>query len=247
MCTRAGQLSRRAWRTPPTGDALVPNGVEHRAAHADLDWRPMTELRSGEPIAAVPVSPELALVDPALAAQARASLPDPVDFLVALRRLEPIRAIEPLAADRPPLVRKKGSVRVLVGVAAVLVATLLLADVRVEVGRTGASAEAPVGPTTSAQGETTKVPPQRPRARAGAASRGKTTAPRRSGLAPRRAPHRRRSRRHTARAPVPCHAGSRGLRLRTQRGTTSSCIGTTRGSSSRRVHVQPWSCRFAGH
>ncbi len=137
----------------------------------------MTELRSGEPIAAVPVSPELALVDPALAAQARASLPDPVDFLVALRRLEPIRAIEPLAADRPPLVRKKGSVRVLVGVAAVLVATLLLADVRVEVGRTGASAEAPVGPTTSAQGETTKVPPQRPRARAGAASRGKTTAP----------------------------------------------------------------------
>jgi hypothetical protein len=136
----------------------------------------MTELRSGEPIAAVPVSPELALVDPALAAQARASLPEPVDFLAALRRLEPIRAIEPLAADRPPLVRKKGSVRVLVGVAAVLVATMLLADVRVEVGRTGASAEAPVVPT-SAQGETTKVPPQRPRAKAGAASRGKATAP----------------------------------------------------------------------
>lgn len=111
-----------------------------------------------------PVSPELALVDPELAARARLRLPDPrvADADAALRRLTAVpigeRNVVASSSDRT----EKRGVGVLVGVAVALTATLLLADVRVEVGKTGAAAEAPVAPASSGRSSAPAAAPSRP-------------------------------------------------------------------------------------
>ena len=99
------------------------------------------------------VSPELVLVDPVLAAAARERLPEP-SLVVAEPRpgapvqqkvnREAIYALADAALAMPD--EHYGSEgqhrwRLLAGVAAVTVVSLLLLDVRVEVGRTPASAE----------------------------------------------------------------------------------------------------------
>jgi hypothetical protein len=101
------------------------------------------------------VSPELALVDPMLAASARVSLADPKD---APRRSEVTSWSRPDGRDGAPTTFGRMALptseelrdadtpadrswRLLIGVAAITILSLLLLDVRVEVGRTPASAE----------------------------------------------------------------------------------------------------------
>lgn len=104
------------------------------------------------------ISPELALVDPVLAASARELLPEIMDTLgrgrpvtarptsldsdavVALARAGLEAADDP---DRSLRGRRSHSWRGLAAVAAATVVVLLLLDVRVQVGRTPASAETP--------------------------------------------------------------------------------------------------------
>ena len=110
------------------------------------------------------VSPELALVDPELAASARASLPEP---RAAGGRSGPsaraqvgdgsARALTALSNAALAMDDERGapthagrSWRVLIGVAAVTILSLLLFDVRVQVGKTPASAEAPQKPPAAA-------------------------------------------------------------------------------------------------
>ena len=104
------------------------------------------------------VSPELALVDPALAARARLALPEPRTSPAPASLVLPddqgvetaVAAAAPNAAAgsldgldvRPG--RDRRSWRLLVGVAAVTVASVLFFDVRVQVGERPASAEPPV-------------------------------------------------------------------------------------------------------
>ena len=117
----------------------------------------MAESHSEKPADPYPVSPELALVDPELAAWARTRLTDPAHVHAAqqFRRLTAVATNERLVvADTESRSEQRGF-RVLVGVAAVLVVTLLLADVRVQVGKSGASAEAPPSTTRSGLGATT--------------------------------------------------------------------------------------------
>ena len=116
------------------------------------------------------ISPELALVDPVLAASARASLPEPratpsarvvAPGEVGAGRSRALAALSDaaLAMDDEFVKPVTGgrSWRVLVGVAAVTILSLLLFDVRVQVGKTPASAETSQAPPTSA--ETSQVPP----------------------------------------------------------------------------------------
>lgn len=91
------------------------------------------------------VSPELVLVDPALASVARARLPDPRPALRVVRHA-PAVAARPVGVawipdelEQPE--RRSASPRVLVGVAAAAILSLLLFDVRVEVSERPASAE----------------------------------------------------------------------------------------------------------
>jgi hypothetical protein len=110
------------------------------------------------------VSPELALVDPELAASARASLPEP---RAAPRRSGPSARVQVGDASAQALTAlsnaalatndERGSPapaerswRVLISVAAVSILSLLLFDVRVQVGKTPASAEAPQNPPAAA-------------------------------------------------------------------------------------------------
>lgn len=90
------------------------------------------------------VSPELALVDPELAAWARARLPDSIDVraAVALRRLTAAPGESVVAATGRGRVDRRRAAA-LAGVAVALAATLILADVHVEVGKNGASADRP--------------------------------------------------------------------------------------------------------
>jgi hypothetical protein len=87
------------------------------------------------------ISPELALVDPALARAARALLPEPAGL--AIRPPPNARAVVAAASSprraRDPI--RRSSTRILVGVAATTILVLLLFDVRVEVGGRSASAE----------------------------------------------------------------------------------------------------------
>ena len=87
------------------------------------------------------ISPELVLVDPALAATARAHLAEPGALVPrdAARIAVPLRQT-PRTSDSS-IRRLETSKRVLVGVAAVTMLVLLLFDVRVEVGQRQASAE----------------------------------------------------------------------------------------------------------
>jgi hypothetical protein len=106
------------------------------------------------------ISPELALVDPDLARTARALLPDlwdreraQVRLVAASTRSDPSVAWGWDEFEEP--LRKGGSRRILVGVAAVVALSLLLFDIRVEVGEKPASAvpeasEIPTTPKTTA-------------------------------------------------------------------------------------------------
>ena len=110
------------------------------------------------------ISPELVLVDPALAVSARARLPEP-NAAASQVRLDSTRqenqSSERLIAlanaalaipDEPGTagVRARRSWRLLAGAAAVTAVSLLLFDVRVQVGETPASAERSVGRVSAA-------------------------------------------------------------------------------------------------
>jgi len=119
------------------------------------------------------VSPELVLVDPELAAVARASLFEPL-AITPVSSCEHTRAqvgkssSQALAAlsnaalamddERHSPQHARRSWHALLGVAAATILTLLLLDVRVQVGRTPASAEAPQKPPTPASAETLPKP-----------------------------------------------------------------------------------------
>ena len=111
------------------------------------------------------VSPELVLVDPELAASARPRLPEPPDSLARAPRV-PVRSptifrtdafiavtTAALDADEEPPSRIarhwSQSWRFVAGVATVTIVTLLLLDVRVEVGKAPASAERTVSGKSS--------------------------------------------------------------------------------------------------
>ena len=100
------------------------------------------------------VSPELVLVDPELARVAITALPDRFQQRVAPRAtFAPTYPVE-MPAARAPLASPKswwrpGSRAVLAFAGAMTVVVLLLADVRVEVGRKEAAAEPPTSSKTS--------------------------------------------------------------------------------------------------
>ena len=129
-----------------------------------------------------PMSPELALVDGELAALARSRLPEPQDTLARLSALPrpPTRPVLPKRAATSPRPPRRLQSRVLIGVAVVLVATVLLADVRVEVGRTGASAES----ASTVPGVTQRASPVRVRTPKGDARPAGSPLPRRLAWAP---------------------------------------------------------------
>ena len=125
------------------------------------------------------VSPELALVDPELAAVARASLlqpraTTPVSSWEHARAQVGEGSSQALAAlsnaalamddERHSLAHARRSWHALVAVAAATILTLLLFDVRVQVGRTPASAEAPQRPPAAAHAEAPpkEAPPKLP-------------------------------------------------------------------------------------
>ena len=113
------------------------------------------------------------MVDPELAASARASLPEP-RATTPVRKVESVRAQvgdgsyraltalsnAALAIDdeRPASTPAGRSWRVLIGVAAVTILSLLLFDVRVQVGKTPASAEAPPKSPVAAPAPPNRLP-----------------------------------------------------------------------------------------
>lgn len=118
------------------------------------------------------ISPELALVDPVLAESARAHLPEssaraservgsPAEVDAGRSRAFAALSDLALAMDDEVLkpVDKGHSWRLLVGVAAVTVLSLLLFDLRVQVGKTPASAETSQDPPSA---PATLVRPARP-------------------------------------------------------------------------------------
>jgi hypothetical protein len=138
------------------------------------------------------VSPELALVDPELAAFARASLSEPraaggrsgalarpqvgdanARALTALSNA----ALEVEEERRSPTHTGR-SWHVLIGVAAATILSLLLFDVRVQVGKTPASAEAPQKPLAVAATPSRAPVPSEPTRRVKKGSVGDTEKPR---------------------------------------------------------------------
>ena len=138
------------------------------------------------------VSPELALVDPELAAFARASLPEPraasggsgpstrVQVGDASARALTALSNAALAIDdeRGSPTHAGRSWRVLIGVAAVTILSLLLFDVRVQVGKTPASAEALQKPPVAAATLGRAPVPSVPRTRVQKGNVGSTAKPR---------------------------------------------------------------------
>ena len=138
------------------------------------------------------VSPELALVDPALAAVERARLPEPPSSLrVATRRDArhddgfALRALASAALEDERRARRRAGPRAWPRLAAVAFATvvaLLLLDVRVDVGRTPAAAEGTDETPAAAEGadETPAADPTaelQPRTKGAPAPRNPTPAP----------------------------------------------------------------------
>jgi hypothetical protein len=129
------------------------------------------------------VSPELALVDPELGRTARALLADSPGALHT-----PPYSTVPIGTPffgrltRGEAVRDAGredrSWRVLIGVAAVTILSLLLFDVRVQVGRTPASAEAPQNPPAAAEIPNRAPVPSVPKGRVQKGRVGDTAKPR---------------------------------------------------------------------
>ena len=164
--TAAGSLCRAAlpghehdvviWRSRPRSLVSCPRkasgavwlkGFEPMTLSVTQSWEGPASPRHSEVI-----SPELALIDPVLAASARAYLPEPrgrllcASFLplrstVTLRHSRHSRSGSAMDDEFVKPVADGRSWRVLIGVAAVTVLSLLLFDVRVQVGKTPASAE----------------------------------------------------------------------------------------------------------
>lgn len=114
-----------------------------------------------------PLSPELALVDPVLAERARAGLEPP-----GARARTPVADPRPLLVLEPASLGRGSSPRLLVGVAAAVALSLLLFDVRVEVGEHRAGAN-PTTPATTTEATTPASPagiPEPPRPSAPASS-----------------------------------------------------------------------------
>jgi hypothetical protein len=108
------------------------------------------------------VSPELALVDPELAQRARAQLPHPGErealarIAALLERTHAPPRLEPRTAIQRTRNHERWLAPVLAGAA--LVAVLVLTDVRVEIGRTLASADTPDAADSSTQSAPTPGP-----------------------------------------------------------------------------------------
>ena len=150
------------------------------------------------------ISPELVLVDPELADAERAKLADRPTTPAARPARPAIVSAPPLAerarATRPPAAERLGSRRLLIGVAAATVATVLFFDVRVEVGDIPASATrgarqaaaVPPHPASKRRLAKPKHTPTgkparvgtRPRSRGSRASKAAAASPRRFAWAP---------------------------------------------------------------
>jgi hypothetical protein len=140
------------------------------------------------------LSPELALVDPSLAASARQRLPDPSDVLAPRAVPVPVAAphsdfsrIDPPDVPSWELPRRVGARRLVavVGAVVVLASGLLLADVKVEIGKTPAAAQVrSVAPQAKVTVERPLTPMASTRPRAGTS---RPTPPARSSK-PKRAP-----------------------------------------------------------
>jgi hypothetical protein len=124
--------------------------LEHRGPVADPYRGSMIETRTTATAGSHPVSPELALVDPQARAAERARLPEPDTF--ARLAATPLESRSLSSFAEQPIARRLPSPKpvALVAVAVMLAATLLLADVRVQVGKTGAAAERSTGSTPTA-------------------------------------------------------------------------------------------------
>lgn len=164
-------LSRSAPSRASSPDAFG-SGQWAETSFRTWDDVPMTshvtasEIRLG-PSAGVDISPELALVDPELAEAARAAL-TPADTISGRPVSESFLSRPPISADTAPALAVEPNPRrsgrrppptvVMLGFAAVLVLAVLLADVRVEVGKTPASADvlATSSPAVPATSPTTK-------------------------------------------------------------------------------------------
>jgi hypothetical protein len=156
----------------------LPAG-RHRQRFSERLPEPMsssvTPLREGYALSrrSEVVSPELALVDPELAASARASLHEP-HATTPVRKVEYVRAQVGDGGSRALTALSNAALamedehrastpagrswRVLIGVAAVTILSLLLFDVRVQVGKTPASAEAPPKSPAAAPAPPNRLP-----------------------------------------------------------------------------------------
>jgi hypothetical protein len=113
------------------------------------------------------ISPELALVDPELAARGQAALPETRDTVESLLQSARARGAGPAAGAGPGRARRirrrlLGGSLLAVGLAGVVIAVLVF-DFGIEFGERSASAEPAIGPIPAAPGEAVATPPRAPR------------------------------------------------------------------------------------